>query len=325
MSIYLRGETFHASIVIPGRGRIRCSLGTTDKLAAERSHDELKAKLWSQPRNEPGQRAFGEALAAWLKAKQRSRSDINAARTVRERVGSLTAIAAVTPALFAQKFADKGPSTSNRFLAIVRAALNIAHELEWVDRVPAFKKRTEPAPQDRYLTGEEWLAIRAELPEHLQVMADFAVATGLRWSNVADLQWRQIRGTTLSIQAGNMKSNKAIGLPLSAGAMAVLDHQAGKHPTVVFPYNGRAIASPKTAFNKARVRAGLPHVRWHDLRHTWASWHAMAGTPEQVLQKLGGWNTDMHRRYAHLAPQYLAGFADNAKPVDFAGGKAKVA
>lgn len=230
----------------------------------------------------------------------------------------MTAITDVTPALFAEKFADKGPSTFNRFMAIVRASLNQAHALEWIVRVPKFTKRQEPEPEDRYLTGDEWLAIRAELPEHLQAMADFAVATGLRWSNVAKLNWRQIQGRTLSIQAGNMKGRKALAVPLSDAAMLVLDAQAGKHPAVVFPYRGKAIASPKTAFNKARVRAGLPHVRWHDLRHTWASWHAMSGTPEQVLQKLGGWKTDMHKRYAHLAPQYLAGFADNAKPVDFA-------
>jgi integrase len=46
--------------------------------------------------------------------------------------------------------------------------------------------------------------------------------------------------------------------------------------------------SPKTSFLKARKRAGLNGFRWHDFRHTWASWHAMGGTPLDVLQKLGG-------------------------------------
>jgi len=55
------------------------------------------------------------------------------------------------------------------------------------------------------------------------------------------------------------------------------------------------------------MRAGIDDFRWHDLRHTWASWHVQAGTPLHVLQELGGWETPaMVRRYAHLAPEHLA-------------------
>ncbi|HBN22304.1 MAG TPA: hypothetical protein DD412_03605 [Holosporales bacterium] len=36
-------------------------------------------------------------------------------------------------------------------------------------------------------------------------------------------------------------------------------------------------------------RAGIKDFRWHDWRHTWASWHAQEGTPLSVLQELGGW------------------------------------
>jgi integrase len=52
-------------------------------------------------------------------------------------------------------------------------------------------------------------------------------------------------------------------------------------------------------------------VRWHDLRHTWASWHVQAGTPLAVLKELGGWaSLDMVLRYAHLAPGHLADHAE---------------
>lgn len=58
-------------------------------------------------------------------------------------------------------------------------------------------------------------------------------------------------------------------------------------------------------------RAGLEGFRWHDLRHTWASWHVQAGTPLAVLKELGGWSTlDMVMRYAHLAPEHLAEHAE---------------
>ena len=58
-------------------------------------------------------------------------------------------------------------------------------------------------------------------------------------------------------------------------------------------------------------RAGVPGFRFHDLRHTWASWHAMAGTPLSVLQELGGWHSpQMVQRYAHLAPEHLVAAAE---------------
>jgi len=58
-------------------------------------------------------------------------------------------------------------------------------------------------------------------------------------------------------------------------------------------------------------RAGINNFRWHDLRHTWASWHVQAGTPLHVLQELGGWESvEMVRRYAHLSTTHLAEYVD---------------
>ena len=66
------------------------------------------------------------------------------------------------------------------------------------------------------------------------------------------------------------------------------------------------------AWYKALKRAGIDDFRWHDLRHTWASWHIQNGTPLHALQELGGWETaSMVRRYAHLAADHLAAYASN--------------
>jgi integrase len=63
-------------------------------------------------------------------------------------------------------------------------------------------------------------------------------------------------------------------------------------------------------------RVGIKDFRWHDLRHTWASWHAQQGTPLHVLQELGGWETtEIVRRYAYLASAHLAEFVERlARP-----------
>jgi len=83
------------------------------------------------------------------------------------------------------------------------------------------------------------------------------------------------------------------------------------HPAWSVTYEGRPIAWANTqSWRKALKRAGLADFRWHDLRHTWASWHVQNGTPLHVVQEMGAWETaSMVRRYAHLAPAHLASHA----------------
>ncbi len=72
------------------------------------------------------------------------------------------------------------------------------------------------------------------------------------------------------------------------------------------------------------IRTRIINFRWHDLRHTWASWHVQAGTPLYVWQELAGWQTvDMVKVFAHLTVQHLAANMDKAasrKVVNLADG-----
>lgn len=215
-------------------------------------------------------------------------------------------------------FGTKAPGTYNKLAAVFRAALNLAYARGWVEAAPRIARRREPVVEPRYLTAAEWKRLRAELPEHLVPMADFAIATGLRWANVAGLTWDRVslQRRVTWIPASTAKAGKTIAIPLSGAALQALRRIPGDRTGFVFTYHGEPLGSPKTAWNKAIVRAGVEWCRWHDLRHTWASWHSMRGTPLDVLQKLGGWQTRaMVERYAHLAPSYVAKFAGNARPV----------
>jgi integrase len=313
--LFRRGNTWYIAFKRGGR-RIRRSAGTDNKQQAQRKHDELKAHLWKATPQSLTHDLAG-AFVLWLTARPRSRNDKNAIKQIRKLYLNRS-LAEVTPASIEAVFGDKTPGTYNRLIALIRAALNLAAARGWIDNVPKLARRREAEGRIRFLTYDEWERLRAALPAHLRAMAEFSIATGLRWSNVARLEWSQI-----SIQQGlawihpdQAKGGRAIGVPLSTDAQAILRAQMGAHIRYVFVYCGHPIRSPKTAWNKACRRVGLEGLRWHDLRHTWASWHVMNGTPIAVLQKLGGWKSSkMVERYAHFAPDFTASYANNAKPV----------
>ena len=160
-------------------------------------------------------------------------------------------------------------------------------------------------------------------------MARMALATGLRESNIRLLTWKQVDvpRAVAWFEADQMKAGRTHHVPLNAGALDVLRCQAGRHKRWVFPVprwttgadgKARQVEDEPTgkisthAWRKACIRAGVPSLRFHDLRHTWASWHVQAGTPLPVLQELGGWaSLAMVQRYAHLGQSHIAAWADN--------------
>jgi integrase len=205
---------------------------------------------------------------------------------------------------------EASASTANRYLALVRAILRAARDdWDWVDKIPRVRLSPEPKRRVRWITEEEARHLIEELPPHLAIMAAFSLATGLRQSNVTYLRWDQVdlQRAMAWIHADQSKSRKAISVPLNADALGILKRQQGGNPAYVFTYQGRPVDRTTTkAWYAALERAGIEDFRWHDLRHTWASWHVQRGTSLQELQELGGWATfEMVLRYAHLAADQL--------------------
>lgn len=208
---------------------------------------------------------------------------------------------------------ERAPGTVNRLLAVVSAVLHKAHEHDWVAGVPAIPYEAEPKRRVRYLTREEAERLLTELPDHLRDIAQFALLTGLRKANVAALAWEQVdleRGV-MWVYADQAKAGKTISTPLNEEAVALLRRQRGRHERAVFTYEGQPIKEPAgAAWEKALARAGIEEFRFHDLRHTWATWHVQAGAPLLVLKELGGWaSLAMVERYAHVAQSMSAQYA----------------
>jgi len=201
-------------------------------------------------------------------------------------------------------------ATTNRYLALIRAILRRARDdWEWIVAMPRIRLFPEPLPRARWLTHAEAARLLNILPTHLAAMARFSLATGLRQRNVTELRWENIdinRGIAW-IPAEQSKSRRALAVPLNRDALTVIEQQSDEHPIYVFTYRGKSVARTSTqAWRNALTRADITNFRWHDLRHTWASWHVQSGTSLLELRELGGWSSlNMVLRYAHLAGEHL--------------------
>lgn len=321
MSLYKRKDSPYWWIKLPPiRGELKHfyqSTETANKRQAQRLHDKLCAERWELDKiGVKPLRTWDDATAKWLEETSHKRThewDKSMIRWFKPHLGARS-LNTINRELLdeVRRVRSKGvtSSTVNRYMALVRSILRRAcYDWEWIDRVPKVGMMRQSDGRVRSLTREEFARLLAELPDHLADMARFSVATGLRQANVKRLQWKQIslERQHLWVAADQHKSGKAHSVPLNAAAMDVLIKRQGDHPTNVFTYEGEPIEQVSTkAWRSALKRAGIENFRWHDLRHTFATWHREAGTPTHELQRLGGWKTQsMVERYAHIAPEGL--------------------
>lgn len=285
----------------------------------------MKAEAWRiKNLGDKPKHLWQEATVRWLTEQSHKRSLIDDKRHLNWLHDHLfdTELDAITKARVedikqAKMATGVTNATVNRMLALLRSVLNRAvKEWEWIDKAPHIRLLPEAQARVRWLTQAEAVTLIAELPDHLAAMARFTLATGLRSSNVTRLEWEQVDllRRCAWIYADQAKGNKAIAVPLNDDALAVVRAQIGKNETFVFTYKGNPVEwANNTAWRNALKRADIKDFRWHDLRHTWASWHIQNGTPVHVLQELGGWSDiEMVRRYAHLSTNHLSGYASNS-------------
>lgn len=328
MPIYKRNETWWVDVVSPSGQRIRRTAGTTNKAQAQEFHDKLKAELWRVEKlGEKPRRTWDEAVVRWIREqshKATASEDITKLRWLDRFLGGMPLDAinrAVADKVTEAKLSEGlSNATVNRTLEVLRAILRkCERDWEWIDKAPAIRMLPEPTRRIRFLTRREAQQLLAELPEHLADMAAFSLATGLRAANVTGLTWTQVdeHRRIAWVHPDQAKARRAIAVPLNAEALAILTKQRGRHATHVFTYRGSLITQLSTkAWYAALKRAGIEDFRWHDLRHTWASWHVQSGTPLFALQELGGWESpEMVRRYAHLAAEHLSPYADQLRPL----------
>ena len=307
MSIQKRGNTYYLCLY-RGGVEIRRSLKTTDKAEAELRHAELVKQIWrEQELGEKPVKSWKEAVVSWVEhSRKRSLSDdIQKIAMLDEHLSKLT-LDQIDKDLWdgvlvsLRKTRGLKDTTCNRYTALVKAILR-QHGFR-----PELRKYAETR-RGRYMTTAEAQSAYLALPGWAQAPYLFALATGLRRANVLGLSWGQIdmQRRVIQIKAEDFKQGRAVEVPLSSEAIAILKAQLGKHLTSVFTREGKPIKKAELRYfwDKAKPEG----VRWHDIRKTWASWLRQAGVSLGDIKEAGGWSSMqiVESTYAHVRPTQL--------------------
>ncbi len=214
--------------------------------------------------------------APWAEKYRASEADRCAAHMVRDMGGSYK------------------PATINRSLGALKAALTLA----WRDRLipenygARIRRLPEHNERHAYPTIEVVRAITSYCSLPAQAAIWIALLTGARRGEVCQIDpARHVHGDRLEIPATHTKTLRTKSLPIIAPMRPWLAY---------FPL-AIGVDGVKSAFRRARIKAGHPAVRFHDLRHACASMLIEAGEDLYTVgEVLGHTNVQTTRRYAHL-------------------------
>jgi len=296
----------------------RITTGTADREAAEEFERVLTQRKWRVEKL--GDRAaveWTEVAERWLNATAKPKKrDRELLKWLEPRIGNFSISDVADPDALEELRKDGiadgwSQSTVDRLMGTVSAVIR-SHAMH-LDRVPVIPMYRPGLDEPRFLTPAELDRLCSHLPMHLALAARFAVATLLRMRAMLKLEWKRIdlADGKAWVPRAHQKAARTFGLPLTSEAVRVLRGLRfinGPHAERVFLWQGRPIDDCNTkAFQDAVEAAKLAPLRWHDLRHTGASWAVQSGVTLPELMLLGDWKDYRSvLRYAHLAPSQAA-------------------
>ncbi len=221
--------------------------------------------------------------------------------------------------------AGRSPRTAEYAIAVVRQVFNKAAEWGFysgTNPVKSVKVKKADNRRLRFLTKEEAKRLLEELKKHSQQvyeMAYISLYTGMRFGEIANLKWQDIDFQNKLIHVKDPKNRTSRVAYMTDGVEQILTQRKERLPNlktkpesfVFFTKNGSKIIRISRTFervvNKLGFNDGITDPRdkvvFHTLRHTFASWLAIQGTPIYTIKELMGHKTlAMTERYSHLIP-----------------------
>jgi integrase len=212
-------------------------------------------------------------------------------------------------------------STQNRYLRVLSHLFTKArNEWEWTTDNPVSRLQARPEPRGRlrYLATDErkrlLSACQASADPRLYPLAMVGLGTGARQGELLALRWKDVDLGQRRVIVEDSKNGDRRTLALAGPALEALRELARVRridTDLVFAGLQGKCSFPRQAWNRARRDSKVQDFRFHDLRHTFASYLAMSGaTLAELAEALGHKTLAMVKRYAHLTEQHVSGVVD---------------
>jgi len=207
---------------------------------------------------------------------------------------------------------EVSPASVTKELNVLKHMMALGVEWELIPANPAhgIKPPRAPAGRARYLQPTELRAVVGACPEWLRPIAGLAVATGMRRGEILGLRWLDIdfKGGRIMLPQTKNGDGRIVYLnTLAQQALSVIPQGKSKPTDIVFNGESMTPENVSLAFLRACRSVNVSDFRFHDLRHTAASWMRMKGADiHTVALILGHKDLRMAARYQHLSPAFLS-------------------
>jgi len=309
MSVYKRpGSPFWQTEFVFRGNRVRRSTGATTRREAEQYERRLREEIREQVANPSptGKLTLDQACGKyWLEHGHRRRDTKDVQRwltyvlTYLDRHTLLADLSArrVNDFVSAMRAAGIGEVSINRAVTTLQGVHNRAAKI-WEEPVAVIgwkPFKTKEHGRSRWITQDQARDLLAALPLHIRSLVWFMLLTGIRQREAFNLTWESVhfdRGVIEIIAKGGI----AREVDLSAEAGVILAEQ---------PPDGRYVfdtTNYRRRFDAAKAAAGIDDFRWHDLRHTCATWLGQSGASLDVIrQQLGHSSIVVTQKYRHVS------------------------
>ena len=313
MSLMKRGNVWWTYFYLDGV-RHQASTGTSNRRLAERIATKLKedANLarHQMPQADP-EMTFGALTARFIANANPGSHHLSRFKQLLPFFSDI-AIGRISKALVREYRQERHARKRLRDATINREVSVLRHLLYWavdegylagnpLTRLRLPHERRSPRP---VLTLEEEQKLLAAAPPHLAAMIVVALDTGMRLGEILNQRWEQVDLARRVLFVSKSKTVQGEGreIPLTTRVFQFLDKRR-RPEGPVFVYRDHAIAtSTKTAWRSTLKAAGIRHVRFHDLRHTFNTRMLEAGVLQEVRKALMGHSSGagVHGEYTHV-------------------------
>lgn len=253
-------------------------------------------------------------------SKKRSLADViwRTDKNIKRELGKIRAVdfgtAHIQKYITTRRVEGAMDGTINRELTIVRRGFSLALKADppLVSRAPYICRLEEDNARQGFLEDSQYVKVRDALPERLKALFVVGYHVGVRLGELRKIEWSQVdlKAGEIRLHKKQTKGKKARTIPIYGEMRSWLEMQKARRDQMwpacpwVFNHYNRGLDGHITGFVEACVAAGVPNLRFHDLRRSAIRNMERAGIPRKIAMEISGHKTEaVYRRYDIVSPQ----------------------